>query len=168
MKFNIFKNKKGWFLQVILGIVILFSVSIIWALTFLTQATINTEVQADTTMTNQSKAVLQEQTNAYPDTFDSAIGFVSVAIWIIVLGLAYKAPSNPIFIIAAILVIACIGFVGMILANTWESIDSDSELGVYTNEFPIADFILSNFLIYILVISFSGVMVYLYSSGGVG
>lgn len=167
MNFNFFgKNKKGWFVQVILGIVVLFAVSIVWALTFMSQSLVNDDIQTDTSMSNESRAVMQEQVDAYPSTFDGGIGFVAAFIWILVMGLAYKGSSNPIFIIAAILVIVAIGFVGMILSNAWSEIDSDASLSPYTNEFPIADFILSNFLVYILVVSFSGVMVYVFSSGG--
>lgn len=163
----LFFGKRGMFAQVIIALVVIFALGIVYSLTFMAQSVINTEVQADTTMDNQSKSVLQEQTNAYPGTFDSAVGLLSVIIWVIVLALAYKGSSNPLFIIIAVFVIAALGFVGMVLANVWYELDSDVELGGYTSSFPITDFLLSNFLVYVLVVLFSGVMVYAFSNGGI-
>ena len=165
---KLFGNKKGWFAQAIIGIVILFTLVLVWSLTFMAQSIINDDIQADTTLDNSSKVVMQNQTTAYPNTFDGAIGFLAVIIWILVLALAYKGANNPLFIVVAIVVIAAIGFVGMILSNVWNEIDSDPELSAYTNSFPISGFILDYFLTYILVLFFSGVMVYVYANGGLG
>lgn len=162
------KSKRGWFAQAIIGIVILFALGIVYALTFMAQKTINDEIQLDDTLSNESKVTMQNTTTAYPSTFDSAIGFVSVIIWIIILGLAYKGASNPLFVVVAILVISALGFVGIILGNVWSELDADNDLNTYTSEFPITSFLLGNFLTYVLILLFSGVMVYMFANGGLG
>ena len=165
---KLFGNKKGWFAQAIIGVVILFALVLVWSLTFMAQSIINDDIQSDTTLDNSSKVIMQNQTTAYPNTFDGAIGFVAVILWIIVLALAYKGASNPLFILVAIVVIGAIGFVGMILSNAWNEIDTDPELSTYTSEFPISGFILDYFLTFVLVMFFSSVMVYVYANGGLG
>lgn len=163
-----FSSKRGWFAQAIIGIVILFAIGIVYALTFMAQKTINDEIQLDDTLSNESKVTMQNTTNAYPSTFDSAFGLLAIIIWIIVLALAYKGASNPLFVVVAILVISALGFVGMILGNAWSEIDADNDLNVYTSEFPITSFLLGNFLTYVLILLFSGVMVYMYANSGLG
>jgi hypothetical protein len=161
-------NKKGWLVQGIFGVVILFALVIVYSLTFMAQSSINDAIQLDESLSNQSKAIMQDSTTSYPTTFDGAIGFVAIILWIIVLGLSYAAKSNPLFLIVAVLVIASIGFVGMILSNVWSEIDNDADLNAFTNSFPISNFLLDNFLTYILIVFFSGVIVYTFSNGGYG
>ena len=166
--FKMLNSKKGMFLQIVMGIVVIFAVGFIWLSSFVTQSLINDEIQSDTSLSNSSKAVMQDQTDAMPSVFDSGVGLVMALLFLLVFAFAYKPPSNPVFLFAAILIISAFGFVGMILGNGWEEFSDTDGISVYANSFPITNFILSNFLIIILVLSFGSVMVYFYSTGGLG
>jgi hypothetical protein len=166
LRFN--KRGQGLFITLIFGIVVLFALGLIWVTSFFTQSLLNTQIQAEPSLSNESKAVMQEQTNAMPSVFDSGVGFVMVLIFIITMGMAYKAPSNPVLLIALLLVIVALGVVGMIFSNVWDNVMSDSSLSNYAVSFPITNFLLTNFLVVVLVISFMSLGMYLFGSGGYG
>ena len=155
-------------MQIILSIVILFAVSLVWMLSLFTQSVVNTQIQSSDVLDNSSKAVMQEQTDAAPVVFDDGFGLVAVIVWLIVVGFAYKAPSNPFLIVAIIVIMAAVGFVGMILSNSWSEIASNPSFTSTVDNLPITDFLLSNFLIYIIVLFASSIIAYAYGSGGSG
>jgi dipeptide/tripeptide permease len=154
--------------QLVIGIVFLFILGIVFVASFMAQSQINTELQLDTEMNADSKVILQNQTNAMPDVFDSGLILIAVILFVIVLALAYNAPSNPVALIAVILVISALGFASMFISNAWDDFSSDAEFGLYTVSFPFTSFLLDNFLIYVLALGFSSLMMYLYSTGGLG
>lgn len=163
---SILNSKKGWFAQAIIGIVVIFVLILIYSLTFIAQSTINDELQTDKTLSNQSKGVMQDQTDSYPLVFDSASAFVAVFIWIFVMALAYKGASNPLFVVVAFVVIAALAFVGALLSNVWHEVDSDAGINSFTSEFPFGGFLLDHYLVFVLVLLFSGVIVYMVANGG--
>lgn len=166
---SVFKNnKRGWVIQVVLSIVILFAVGLVWMLTIFTQKALNVDIQSTDQLDNSSKALMQEQVDATPSVFDDAIGLVAVIVWIIVLGFAYKAPGNPFFMVAVVVIIAAVSFASMILANVWSTIVSDPNFVITIASMPITDFLISNYLVYVLALFFSGILSYVYGSGGLG
>lgn len=165
---RLLRSKKGFFAQVLFGIVILFSASFVWVSSFMIQDTLNTELQGQVDLTNQSKQVMEDQTDAMPSVFDGGLALVMVLVFLLVFAFAYKASENPVFLVLAILIIAAVGFAGMILSNAWSDYSSTEGMSSASSSFPITDFILSNFLIVILVLCFGGVLVYFYSTGGFG
>ena len=167
-KFKILNNKRGYMAQLVIAIVFLFVLGLVFVAAFMAQSQINTELQLDTEMDADSLVVMQNQTNAMPDVFDSGLILIAVILFIIVLALAYNAPSSPVALIAVILVISALGFASMFISNAWEDFSNDSEFGTYTASFPFTSFLLQYFLVYVLVLGFSSLMMYMYSSGGLG
>ena len=154
--------------QLVIGIVFLFVLGLVFVAAFMAQSQINTELQLDTEMDSESLVVMQNQTDAMPDVFDSGLVLIAVILFIIVLALAYNAPSSPVALIAVILVISALGFASMFISNAWDDFSNDGDFGVYTASFPFTSFLLEHFLIYVLALGFSSLMMYLYSSGGLG
>lgn len=168
LKYRILNNKKGYMAQLVIGIVFLFVLGLVFVAAFMAQSQINTELQLDSELNADSKVISQNQTNAMPDVFDSGLILIAVILFIIVLALAYNASASPVALIAVVLIISALGFASMFISNAWDDFSNDSEFGVYTASFPFTSFLLEHFLIYVLVLGFSSLMMYLYSSGGLG
>ena len=168
LRFRILNNKKGYMAQLVIGIVFLFVLGLVFVAAFMAQSQINSELQLDSELNSDSKVISQNQTNAMPDMFDSGLILIAVILFIIVLALAYNASASPVALIAVVLIISALGFASMFISNAWDDFSNDSEFGTYTASFPFTSFLLEHFLIYVLVLGFSSLMMYLYSSGGLG
>lgn len=157
------------FLQVLVGIVIILVLGVVYVAIQMANSTLNDAIQSDTDLSNISKVVAQDNADAYPSVFDGGVAFVMVALFIVVLALAYNANTNPLLAVVAIVIIAALGFVGMLLSNTWDSFNADADLSTFASDFPMTNFILSNYLTVILVMSFSAMGAYLFAGvGGYG
>lgn len=168
LRFRILNNKKGYMAQLVIGIVFLFVLGLVFVAAFMAQSQINSELQLDSELNSDSKVISQNQTNAMPDMFDSGLILIAVILFIIVLALAYNASASPVALIAVVLIISALGFASMFISNAWDDFSNDSEFGTYTASFPFTSFLLEHFLIYVLVLGFSSLMMYLYSTGGLG
>lgn len=165
---KLFGNKRGYMAQLVISIVFLFVLGLVFVATYMAQSQINSELQLDTEMDSGSKAVLQQQTNAMPDVFDSGLILIAVILFIVVLALAYNASASPVALVAVILIISALGFASMFISNAWDDFSNDADFSTYTAGFPFTSFLLENFLIYVLVLGFSSLMMYMYSQGGLG
>jgi hypothetical protein len=163
------KFKKGQMVQLALGVVLIFALLIVFVALNLVTKTVNTSIQAETDISTEAKAVSADVSASYDNVFDQGLMMVLVGIWLLVMALAYVGANNPLFLVVAVLVLASLGFVGMILSNGYSEFSSDVDVAAFAADFPMSNFILNNYLVVVLVIGFSGVIVYLYRSvGGYG
>lgn len=161
-------SKRGYMAQLVVSVVFLFVLGLVFVATYMAQSQINDELQLDTSMDSGALQVSQNQTDSYPGVFDSGINFVAVIIFLVVLALAYAAPNHPLALVAVILVMSALGFASMFISNAWSDFSSDATFSIYVASFPFSSFLLDHFLIYVLVLGFSSLMMYMYSSGGLG
>jgi hypothetical protein len=97
---------------------------------------------------------------------DSGIAIILVGAWLLCLGLAYNSGGSPLLLVVSLFIVVLLGFVGMLLSNAWAEVSTDSGLSGVVDSLPITNFILSNFLVFVLVIGFSVVWVGVSRGGG--
>ena len=120
---------------------------------------INVDIQSDDSFGNESKTIISNHEERYNGTADGMIAFILAGLWILVLVFAFIGTDHPIMYVFLVLIIIIIALVGGILSNSWDDLINESEFSDASSEFPITNFILSNFLLVIIIIGFSALMV---------
>lgn len=107
---------------------------------------------------NESIAVIDNAGTWYPGVVDSISMFILVGLWILVFVLAYNANQSPLVGFLAIIIVVIIGLVGMILGNSWEEMTDDADFSRNATDYPMTNFVLSNYLPWVIVIGFTMVL----------
>lgn len=127
---------------------------------------INSAVQSEPDMSVESKSAMQGQADATGSTFDSGIAIILAGVWLLCLGLAYNSQGSPLLLVIALFVIAALALVGMILSNSWSEFVGAGGFSDVVDSYPITNFILTHYLIFVLVMGFSTVIVGISRGGG--
>lgn len=124
--------------------------------------TMNTSIQ-DATDVEQAKDTTQELTDGFRNSSDIVFATVFFALYIGAIILAYFIDTDPLFLIAGIIILILISWVGLHFADAFYDISTDdTSLGdeIRTN-FPIMKFIMTYFLeINIVLMSIVGAITY--------
>lgn len=163
-----FGNKKGNAVSdTLLVVVVLFIFSIMAVVSYNIYHDLNTQLQADDTISNTTKETLQDLDDSYPDMFDQAIGIALVLFWIFALGSSLFIDTHPLFFIVSLVLLVSILFVAGVMANTYEELVQDTDLGTGYTEFPITNWIFSHYVELGIIIMFTiGIALYGKSRGG--
>lgn len=113
------------------------------------------EITEENGYTNESVTAVTGMTDAYPDTLDGIGVFILGGLWILVLIMGYNAHSHPLVGFLAIIIVIIIGLAGMIISNTWDEMNDDSEISSITVNYPMMSFVMNNYLLVVLVVGFS-------------
>jgi hypothetical protein len=159
-------DKRGQWLQLTLVIVILFGLGIAYLFLGTITEDLNTTIQAETGMSAQSKLVMQTHADSQGSVFDSSIAVVLAGVWLLCLALAYNAQGNPLLLVVALFIIVALGVVGMFLSNAWDEFSTDPGFSSAAGDYLITGFVLSNYLVFVLVMGFSTLMVGMSRGGG--
>jgi hypothetical protein len=111
---------------------------------------LNTDIQAETDMSNSSKTLAAENYSRYSNTTDGVFFALFAFGFIVLLGMAWLSYESPIFLIVLIVLLLAMLIIGAIFANTWVEF-TDDDYSTQASNVPITNHILSNFLIYVLV-----------------
>ena len=71
-------NKKAQFVQLGFSIVLIFVVLLIWVFVYNAASQINDSLQASSDLSDESKAIVNNNVESYPDIFDGLGAFVIV------------------------------------------------------------------------------------------
>jgi len=147
-KGNVFLDSLFYFVAVIVFLVIVVSGTYV-----LNQ--VNTDVQADTDMSNESKTSLNDLNNNFPSWFDYGIATIILLLWVLVIIASFKIDSHPVFFFISVIVLA----IAIFTVNSFmEGIDdylTEPEIVPIFALFPIASFITTNIEIFITLVGFS-------------
>jgi hypothetical protein len=127
---------------------------------------INTDVQADDDINASVKAKVQDLNTRFPSFFDGLFLFFLILMWALVIVASFNIDAHPIFFIVTIVLLIFVFLVGGEIGNVYEEITADSEISTIAAGFPISNWIMSHFLIVIIVIGFSIVLVLFGKSQG--
>jgi len=111
--------------------------------------------------TEEGQASLDVINDRYPALFDGLFLFVFIGLWIMTLVASFMIDSHPIFF-AISLVLFIIVLIGSVyIGNFYEEIITDSSFNDAYEDFPATHFILTNLLMFSIVIGTS-IMLVLY------
>jgi uncharacterized membrane protein YidH (DUF202 family) len=117
-----------------------------------------TEFTSANGYSNESIAVITNADNTYSGVVDSIGMFIVVGLWILVFGLAYNSGQSPILGFLAVIIVMIVGLVGMILGNSWDEYVADPDMSHLPTDYPMMNFVLSNYLPWVLVIGFTMIL----------
>lgn len=159
-------SKKGQWVNFAFVIVIVLALAITMLVLTQFQSGINDMIQTNEGMSNESKVMMQAQSDSTGNVFDAGIIMVLVFMWLLCLGLAYNSGSSPLLFVVALFIIFALGFSGMILSNSWEAVSEASGFESALADMPMTNYILSHYLVYILIVGFTTLMVAFTQRGG--
>ena len=151
-------SKRGFLNNTIIIIVFFLLLSIISVVTLVMLDEVNTDIQADTDLSNSSKNITGTITTNFPSMFDNAFITALGLLWLFSLVAGYYSRSTKVFLIIMIILILVLLGVGMLMSNVYDEFTSDTDLASAVNSFPMTDFVMDNFFIVIAVIGFSIIM----------
>jgi len=128
---------------------------------------LNTDIQANSDLSNTSKQSSADLYARYPSFFDGLFLFLMILLWGFVLVASFMIDSHPIFFVFAIILLVFVLLIGGSLSNFWDEISGDDGFSTEANSFPITDWILSNIIIVVLIVGFS-VIIALYGKSRIG
>ena len=158
--------KKGQWVPLTFVIVILLVLGILYVFLQSVTEDLNTDLQADPDFGVEAKASMASTSAAQGSVFDSGVAIVLVGAWLLCLGLGYNSQGSPLLLVVALFIIVALGFVGMILSNAWGEFSESEGLSGVVDSYPITNFVLSHYLVFVVVIGFTTLLISMSRGGG--
>lgn len=150
------KSKKGnAILDSIMVIVVLFSFGLITFFGYYILSEVNTDIQADTTINQTSKDIVNNLETSYPTVMDGLFIFVFVLLWCLVLVASFFVDAHPIFFIFTVILLIVVIIVSALLSNAFEEVTLDASVSSVRSSFPMTMFIMGHLVEVILAIAFT-------------
>lgn len=150
------RNKKGNFVLdmiIVIVIITIFAFSIFFGYMLLDN--INTDFQADSTLSAEAKNTISNFHGKYPSTFDAAFLMFLILIWIFFLVSTFFLDSHPLIFFIFLILIVFVLITSMVINNVWYETVMEPDLAVYQSSFPIIMWYFDNILMVWIVISMS-------------
>lgn len=142
----VFKNNKGFTGVVILILVALFIVALVSVVVGFFFGEMNTMIQTDDDLGNTSKEIVSDLNDRYDNTMDGAFITILGLLFLVGMIAGWVSNDNPYTLIIAIIVMVFILLIAAVMSNTWEEYTDDAELGSYSSNLTITNFVMNNFL----------------------
>jgi len=157
-------SKKGnAAVNVLYMVVIIFVFVIVTAFAYRMNDELNTEIQADDSISTEAKAVMAQKNASMPTTFDYAAIMIFGLLWMGALLSAFLLDTHPAFMMLGIIVALLLIMVPPYLANFYE--DAVTHTDIDTEDvFPLTTFMMKHLLEYYIVVVFTSILV-LYGKG---
>ena len=152
-----FKKKKGnIILESITVLIIIFALALIFIFGRVVLSDFNSEIQNDTTWSNESKTVMQRDTTNYPRVADAGIVLAFGLLWLVTIATSFFVDTHPVFFAISFILVIIVLIVAASLSNAFEEMTTtDTEFGEAANSFPMTNFLLNHlpYLIFAIAIS---------------
>lgn len=113
---------------------------------------INSDIQADTEITQEAKDVSGNLHTIYPSLMDDLFLFAFVLLVLFIIVSVFVIDTHPIFFIITIVLLVSVFIVAMLMANTYDDLASDTALQSSANNFPFISWINNNLVQLIIAI----------------
>jgi hypothetical protein len=160
LDFKLKNNKRGslaivWMLT---SIVLVFVFVMISFFAYKGLSEINSDLQSDPDIQQEAKDQLGDLNTRYPTTFDGLVVLIVVLLWIAVMIFGFFSDNHPVFYALFFIIIIFLLILGGIFSNVWDEVKTDSELSALSLSFPKTNYIMDNYLLFVGVICFSGLI----------
>ena len=108
---------------------------------------------------NESKVILQEQTDAYSNNWDNIFLMIFILLWVLLLFGAYQLDSHPVFFIITVILMTFAFLVAIVLGNVYEGYLDTEWVSSYADDFPMMNWLMTHYLQVAIVIGFSVVII---------
>lgn len=163
----VFSNKRGQAVfDLVLVVIVLFVIAIAAVLGGFLFDSLNDEIQADDDFSPTVKSITNTASTSYPVWFDNVILTILIFLWLMLIVTSFFIDAHPIFFIITVLLLVVVFIVGMAMANGYEELTADSDLGSFADNMPKTAFIFDNLLIMLIIIGLTTALA-LYAKGNV-
>lgn len=114
---------------------------------------LDTEIQADSDMTNTTKEVSSTLNSNYIPLMDNIFIFVFVMFTAFTVVSVFMLDSHPIFFIFSFILLIAVLIVSIFLGNAFEDIMSDPTITTYSNQFTYTNWVMSHLLLVVIGIA---------------
>ena len=144
-------NRRGQtILDMIIVVIILFAFALTIVFANLILSDMNTDIQADTDMSDVAKADLNNFSINFPQFMDNAFVLFLALMWVALIVTSFLVDTHPIFFILTIVLLVFVFIIGMIIANTYQDIAAEGEITASAAQFPQMTWVFENFLLIII------------------
>jgi hypothetical protein len=112
---------------------------------------INDDIQADASLSNQTKAVVENAHDAYPNTMDSGFLIILGLFWIMTIVASVLIDTHPMFLVISIILFLFLLGIAMMLSNSFQEVVGDAEFSGFESAFPYTYYVIEHLLQVILV-----------------
>jgi hypothetical protein len=120
---------------------------------------LNDDIQTDTSMSNQSKQIASTMNANFNNFYDGLFIIMFVLLWVLLLVSAHFSENHPLFFVVMIFIMVFVFIIAMVLGNIYEEIISEDGLSVYSLGFTFAHWVMTHFLLTVIVIGTSVMIV---------
>lgn len=103
----------------------------------------NTFIQADSSLSNETKTISSNLNNDYPSTFDYSVGVILVLGWLFVLIASYNIDSHPVFFMISVIAMMIILFAVNSFMSGLDDYFAEPDIATVTANFPISMFVVT-------------------------
>ena len=144
-------NKRGVISDAILFTIMLFVVSIGLLVVYVAYDNINVALSGNDQIPQAEKDRFDEGADAFPTTWDYVFLTVFIGVVAGVLIISYLLATQPVFFFVFMFIVVVLGGLAGYIANAFDEIILDPALSASAVSFPIMSFIMSNYLLFIVV-----------------
>lgn len=144
-------NKRGVISDAILFTIMLFVVSIGLIVVYIAYDSINVALSGNDQIPQEDKDRFDEGSDAFPTTWDYVFLTVFVGVVAGILIISYLLATQPVFFFVFMFVVVVLGALAGYIANAFDEIILDPVFAASALNFPIMSFIMSNYLLFIVV-----------------
>lgn len=153
------KSKKGNIaFESILILVILGGMAIIAPIAYLVFTDLNTDIQADLDLSNETKSMSSDMQTRFPSLLDGLFIFALVLLWIFAIVSAFLIDTHPIFFVVAIILLVFIIIIGGAVNNLFNDMAGDADFSTSFNAFPLTTWVMNNLVVVIVFLVVSMIL----------
>lgn len=146
--------KRGVISDAILFTILLFVVSVGLLVVFISYDALDEALSSNDQISNSTAERFSEGAAEFPSTWDFVFLTAFIGVVIGVLVISYLLATQPVFFFVFMFVVVVLGGLAGFIANSFDQIILDLEEGTglaLSSGFPIMNFIMSNYLMFIVV-----------------
>jgi len=149
-------HKKGNVgIEVVVIIIILLAFGLFSIFTRYIFHEVNTDMQADQDMSNDSKTMMNNFDTKQASIFDNGFLLIFILLWIWGMVAAFMINSHPIFFVFTVIILIFVCIFAMMIGNSYQDITNDPDLASIVAQYPIQTWMLTHLLIVAIVVGFS-------------
>ena len=144
-----FKKRGSIFLDMIVIVVILFVVAIMFGAAYFikTETYIPIMESFNDTEDNTSSHILEKSYHRSDELYDGMIIFFIIGLFVVSWISAFILDAHPIFSVIILMLSGGVLFIGVLLANTYETIASEGAFTILRTNFTMSYYVLTHWLI---------------------
>jgi hypothetical protein len=143
------------FLDSMLVIIVLIAFGICAIIGYKIFGELNTDIQGDSDLSNQTKQVVSTAHTVYPSVMDNGFMIIMGLLWLFVIIASVMIDSHPMFLVISILLFVFVLGIAMLLSNSFQEFAADSEFVGFDSTFPFTYWVLEHLLTVIIIMGAS-------------